>query len=154
MEIFIELIKLGSVGILAGVFSSLLSNRDHRYKKWWELRVSRYTELINALSDINYYYERNYNAAIMKNELNPEFRKKLDDFLQDSFPKIRRSADSGAFIFSDEVNKALKKYIEVSLKDYDSYDEFLDSNLYETNLCLEAVVTASKVDLKLSRWWL
>ena len=154
MELVVELIKLGATGVIAGVFSSLLANRDHRYKKWWELRVSIYTDLINALSDISYYYERHYNATIENRDLRNDFREKVEIFLEESFPRIRRAADAGAFIFSDKVNKALKKYIESSLIDFDSYEEFLDNNLYETKKCLEAVVKASKQDLKVNRWWL
>jgi len=60
----LELIKLASVGFIAGLFSSVIANRDHRQRKWWELRVSAYQNAIEALSDLVYYYDTRLNAEM------------------------------------------------------------------------------------------
>lgn len=155
MDIAVELIKLGSVGLIAGLFSSLLANRDHRYRKWWELRVSAYQGAIEALSDIVYYYDKHYDAEIESRELPAEFKKKISDFWNASFPKVRRLADSGAFLFSDRANAALRDFVREDNEP--SYFEHLDNNLSKSKKCLAELVACSKVDLRLkegllTRW--
>jgi hypothetical protein len=142
-----ELIKLGSVGLVAGLFSSVLANRDYRQRKWWEMRVSAYQNAIEALSDIVYYYDKHYNAEICYRELPQEFKEKLDSFWEQSFPKVRKYADSGAFLFSEAANAALKELMTDD--DEQSYVEHLDNNLAKATKCLNSLVECSKVDLKL-----
>ncbi|ENK2095398.1 hypothetical protein AB3A53_004313 [Vibrio vulnificus] len=154
MDVVFELLKLGAVGLIAGLFTSFIALKDYRYKKWWELRVSAYQTLIEALSDLVYYYERLYNAELLKQELNPEFEKKLEHYHDLAFPKVRKAADLGAFVFSEDVNSVLSKYMESSWDKHPTYGDFLDMRLYQTKLCLKAVVNASKSDLKVKRRWL
>lgn len=152
MELAVELLKLASVGIIAGLFSSLISNRDHRHRKWWELRVEAYRGAIEALSDIVYYYDRHYNAEIEYRELPIDFKKKMTDFWDSSYPKVRRLADSGAFLFSDRANSALKDFMRDD--DEQTYFEMLDTNLAKSKKCLDELVACSKQDLRLKEGWL
>ena len=147
MELAAELLKLGAVGLIAGIFSSLLANRDYRHRKWWELRVGAYQAAIEALSDIVYYFDRHYNAEIEYRELPDEFKKRIEDFWNQSYPKVRRLADSGAFLFSDKANVALQEFMRDD--DEPSYVEHLDNNLAKSKKCLAALVACSKEDLKL-----
>lgn len=64
MELAAELLKLGVVGLIAGIFSSWLANKDYRYRKWWELRVAAYQGAIEALSDIAHYYNSHYTLRL------------------------------------------------------------------------------------------
>lgn len=50
-EIAWELAKMGGTGLVAGLFTAWVTMRDHRDKKWWELRVTAYQIVIDALSD-------------------------------------------------------------------------------------------------------
>lgn len=147
MDVAVELIKLGAVGLIAGLFSSLLANRDHRYRKWWELRVSAYQGAIEALSDIVYYYDKHYDAEIESRELSEQFKGKISDFWDASYPKVRRLADSGAFLFSDRANAALRDFVRADHAE--SYFEHLDNNLAKSKKCLAELVACSKVDLRL-----
>jgi len=146
-SIVLELIKLATVGLIAGLFSSLLANRDHRQRKWWEMRVAAYQNAIEALSDLVYYYDRNFKALIESRELSPESQKGLDQFWDQAFPKIRKFADSGAFLFSDEANSALREFMEDER--VESYFDHLDTKLDKAHKCLSRLVACSKVDLKL-----
>ncbi len=155
MDIAAELIKLGAVGLIAGLFSSVLANRDHRYRTWWELRVGAYQGAIEALSDIVYYYEKYYGAEIESLELPEEFKKKLGEFWDVSYPRVRRLADTGAFLFSDRANAALRDFVRDD--DEPTYFEHLDNNLAKSKKCLAELVACSKVDLQLkegllARW--
>lgn len=147
-----ELFKLASVGLIAGLFSSFLANRDHRHRKWWELRVAAYQNTIEALSDLVYYYNKHYNAEIEYRELPPEFKNKLDVYWEQAFPKVRRFADSGAFLFSEEANAALRELMKSD--DAQCYIDHHDTNLAKAQKCLTRLVECSKVDLKLKTSWL
>ena len=143
----LELLKLASVGLVAGLFSSVIANRDYRQRKWWELRVGAYQNAIEALSDLVYYYDKHYNAEIEYRELSKDFKEKLDTYWEQSFPKVRKYADSGAFLFSDEANAALQELMTDD--DEPSYVEHLDNRLAKARKCLNRLVECSKVDLKL-----
>jgi hypothetical protein len=152
----LEILKLAGVGLVAGLFSSVIANRDHRQRKWWELRVAAYQNAIEALSDLVYYYDNHFNAEIEYRELSDEFKKKLDGYWEQSFPKVRKFADSGAFLFSEEANAALRELMKKD--DEPSYVDHLDNNLAKARKCLERLVDCSKIDLKLKpsfmeRWF-
>lgn len=143
----LELLRLAGVGIIAGLFSSVVANRDHRQREWWELRIAAYQNAIEALSDLVYYYAKHLNAEIERQELSKEFTERLDIFWEQSFPKIRKYADSGAFLFSEEANTALREFIAAD--DKRSYVEHLNINLKNARTCLNRLVECSKIDLKL-----
>lgn len=147
MDLAIELVKLGTVGLLAGLFSSILANRDHRSRRWWEMRVVAYQSAIDALSDLVYYYDRHLRAEARGSDLPAEYKKKMDAAWDASFPKVRRLADSGAFLFSDRANAALHEFIEDD--DAPTYFEHLDNNLAKSRKCLRELVACSKQDLSL-----
>jgi len=154
MDVFIEIAKLTMVGLIAGLFSSFVANRDFRYKKWWELRVSAYQALIESLSDLVHYYDKHYSAEIENREINEEYEKKLGLFWEEAYPKVRKAADTGAFLFSPEVNQALESLIKNGRVRYTTYFEDLDNSLAEAKKCLAIVVASSKRDLKIKSPWL
>ncbi len=147
----LELLKLAGVGLIAGLFSSFLANQDHRQRKWWELRVSAYQNAIEALSDLVYYYDKHFNAEIEYRELPKEFKAKLDAYWEQAFPKVRKFADSGAFLFSEKANAALQELMKYEHEP--TYMEHLDSNLAKARKCLSQLVECSKIDLKLRSGW-
>ena len=145
-----ELLKLAAVGLVAGLFSSHVANRDHRHRKYWELRVNAYQNAIEALSDLVYYYERHSAAAIEHRELDKEFENKLGQYWDQAFPKVRKFADSGAFLFSNEANAILREFM--ANETHVTYVE-LESELAKARICLNRLVDCSKIDLKLKRRW-
>lgn len=147
METALELVKLASVGLIAGLFSSVLANRDHRHRKWWELRIAAYQNVIEALSDLVYYYDRHFSAAIEARQLSNEFEEKLKNYWEKAYPRVRKAADSGAFLFSDEANQALRELIKDD--DTDWWVEHLEIGLGKAQKCLTQLVECSKNDLRL-----
>jgi hypothetical protein len=57
-----ELSKVAGAGMVAGLFAAFVAQRDHRFKKWWELRVAAYRDVIEALSDLDYVYQMRWKA--------------------------------------------------------------------------------------------
>ncbi len=154
MDNITELLKLGSVGIISGLFSAYIATRGHRNKKWWELRVAAYQSVIEALSDLTHYYGRKYKAEIESRELSDDYEAELGKFWDDSYHKIRKAADSGVFLFSKDVNAALKEFMDLKNENHDTYFEHLDSNLAVAEKCLKTVVASANKDLRVSDGWL
>jgi hypothetical protein len=149
-SIFLEVTKLAAVGLISGVFASLIASRDHRFKKWWELRVVAYQNVIESLSDLVYCYDCKFNAVLEHRLLPEEFEKRLDAQQAEAHSRVRKAADTGAFLFSDEANAALSDFMKAMREDHQTYEDHLDSNHYTAKQCLKTVVGLSKKDLQLS----
>lgn len=149
----LDLFRLAFVGLVAGLFSSVIANRDYRHRKWWEMRVAAYQNAIEALSDLVYYYDTQFTAQIEYRELSPEIEEKLNKHWEQAFQKVRKLADSGAFLFSEGANEVLRELIDYEVGS-ESYVDYLDSRLAACRKCLARLVECSKVDLKLKAGWL
>ncbi len=154
MEPYIEILKLGVVGIVSGLFSAYVATRGHRNKKWWELRVAAYQSVIEALSDLTHYYNRKYKAEIEHREISEEYEAELSKFWDSSYHKVRKAADSGVFLFSKEVNAALQEFKNLQNEDHQTYFEYLDSYSAIAEKCLKTVVECANKDLRVRDTWL
>ena len=154
MDTIAEIIKLGLVGVVAGLFSAYIATRGHRNKKWWELRVAAYQAIIESLSDLTYYYDHKYTAEIEHRNLSKNNEKELKKIWNESYHKVRKAADSGVFLFSEEVNLALKELIDQKNENHRSYFEYIDSYSAVADKCLKTVVLSANKDLRLKDTWL
>lgn len=143
--------KMAGAGLVAGLFAAFLGSRDYRYKKWWELRVTAYQSVIDALSDMAYAYEVRYQAEIEGRELTDERNAELGTLTFQAFTRVRKAADTGAFLFSSEANAALDLIRKEWEMDHPSWQEHLDAMQFTSRQCLTRIVALSKRDLKLQR---
>jgi len=154
MDLFFELLKLGAVGTIAGLFSSYLSNRDFRTQHWWERRIDAYLGLIQALSDMADYYGELFDAHIEDRELPDKRKSDLSERWSVGQLQVQRARHLGAFMFSSKVDTALKEFFKTKGQRQESYFEYLDHSYGVVQKCLNAVVEASKQDLQLrSPFW-
>ena len=142
---------MAGAGLIAGLFAAYMGSRDHRFKKWWELRVTAYQSAIDALSDMAYAYEVRYIAEIEGRELSQERAAELGALTVQAFTRVRKAADAGAFLFSAEANAALDLVRREWEADHMTYQEHLDAMQYASRQCLTSIVALSKEDLKLQR---
>jgi hypothetical protein len=147
MVIALEFLKLAVVGLIAGLFTSVLAIRDHRQRKWWEMRVAAYQTAIESLSDLSYFYKQHLIAEIAEIAIPPEKQEALASGWNESFHKVRRLADSGAFLFSERAGQALGTFIKHAYAH--STIDMLNANIDRAETCLQAMVACSKIDLKL-----
>lgn len=155
MNIILEIFKLATVGLIAGWISSRIANRDHRTRKWWELRVDAYKSAIEALSDLNHYYDIEWERAtsIHNGDLSNEESEELESLCRKGYNKIRKSADSGAFLFSSNAEYALREFLKIKEHDFDSIYDYLQSSSFQAKNSLESLVECSKKDLCLKNAW-
>lgn len=144
-----ELIKLAVVGLISGLFSYYLSDRKHRFEKWWEMRVTAYQEAIAALSDLYHYFNSYSDIEMSQRNISDEKKKELKLFWDTGYHKVRKAADAGAFLFSAEAEAALKTFIKGEQDHYDTYFEYVDGRSVDAKKCLAALVSCSKTDLRL-----
>ncbi|WP_427978317.1 hypothetical protein [Agarivorans sp.] len=135
-SVILELIKLGLVGIIAGLFASFIANRDFRHKKWWELRVAAYQNAIEALSDIVHYYETHKNTWDT-NGLTDEQKQLLSLMIGEARPKVRKLADTGSFLFSEDANLALREFIDFKVGEIIDPDDYYGPLKIEASKCLK-----------------
>src|SRR5690242_19866966 len=112
MDWIVELGKLGLVGLIAGIFSSVVANRDHRQRIFWEYRARAYQQAIRSVYDLIYYYERHMATVEEGTELSPEFSIRLNSIWNKSFHNVRRLSDAGAFLLSARADQALRRFLE------------------------------------------
>jgi uncharacterized Ntn-hydrolase superfamily protein len=143
--------RMAGAGLIAGLFAAYMGSRDHRFKKWWELRVAAYQSAIDALSDMAYAYEVRYLAEIEGRELSKERKDELGALTVQAFTRVRKAADAGAFLFSAEANAALDLVRKEWDTDHMTYQEHLDAMQFASRQCLTRIVALSKEDLKLQR---
>jgi len=149
MDLIVELIKLGSVGVISSFVAYYLAFRGHRHKKWWELKVSAYKDTIEALSDLLYYFDVYFEAETGSIELSEDKELQLQIVRNEGYSKIRKSAHSGAFLFSDRAEQALKEFLKVMDRQSGYYIEDLNNRYGAVKKCLEMLVDCSKRDLNL-----
>jgi hypothetical protein len=153
IDSLLEIAKLAVVGLVAGFFTSYVGNRDYRYRKWWELRVAAYQSVIESLSDMHHSYSTFFNAHIENRDIPKEREKELQNLISEGYARVRKAADTGAFLFSNDVANALEDYRRSRDKRHTSYFEHLDDGCDETRKCLEKIVSCSKRDLQLQNYF-
>jgi hypothetical protein len=149
LNFLLDIARLAATGLVAGAFTAFVATKDHRFKKWWELRVGAYQTVIEALSDLVYAYDIRYRAEIEYRTLPEERKMELSSTVQQAYARVRKAADAGAFLFSDQANSALQLFRAEWEKDYDMYVDHLDAVQAAAKRCLQEIVGQSKVDLRL-----
>jgi len=153
VDTVLELVKLAFVGLFAGLFSSYLGNWSFRHKKWWELRVAAYQAAIESLSDVVHYYDVHWRTWD-SGGVSEKHQEKLREIINVAMPKIRKLADSGSFLFSDEANIVLRKFVDFDPGKMSNPDDYYGPLREEANQCLKELVLLSKRDLRIRNAWL
>jgi hypothetical protein len=148
MELIVELIKLGSVGILSGIFSAIIALRRYRHEKWWEMRVDAYRSGIEALSDLVIHYElrlRNWEREPIEPEV-------VSAEIASARSKVRKLRDMGAFVFSSEAENALNEFVEFDIPEEHVSDpgDIYDPLSRIAKKSLQELITVSRKDLKIT----
>lgn len=142
---------LGTIFIAA--FSSFLtfqlSIMRFRSEKWWELKVSSYQNIIEALHESKLFsslhleaYEENAEVTEAKaEELRVKGRRASDE--------IAKAIDVGAFLLSERAIERLRQYMSDS-SDADNATEWyehLEMDYTATKNCLDDLIVIAKDDL-------
>lgn len=108
--------------------------------------------MIEALSDLIDYHERHLRIFLHQADPDEDLKKKLQEMWAAASSRVRRSADAGAFIFSESAAIALRDFIRLDDPTIEDPMEGIEVQLMGARKCLEAVVACSRKDLSLKRF--
>ena len=128
-------------------------SQEWRSQQWWHRKADAYSEIIEALWQrleyANEYMDYWYGIRSNPTELDPEKYRDMDQ----NRTKLRRAADVGAFVVSNDVAEALGRYFERDRKILvlPDTDIQLDEDIASTQLCLREVREAAMCDLQVTK---
>ena len=115
--------------------------------------MDAYQSAIESLSDLVHYYDIHWKTW-ESGGVGEKQQEKLREVIDIAMPKIRKLADSGSFLFSDEANFALRKFVDFDVVEITDPDDYYGPFRAEANKCLKELVYLSKIDLRIRSSWL
>ena len=141
-------------GILIAVVSSWvtvqLSLRKFRIEKWWERKADAYASVIEALHNSKEFSEQHLRAGERGREISEDRDAELRVQAKAGSEEIRRVADIGAFLLSDQamVRMAQLQKEEDEASDTMDWFEYLEGDYQAVSTCLDDIIAIAKADLK------
>jgi hypothetical protein len=153
-ESVVTLIAAG-LAFLASVIAVVVSAYNARFarfasERWWERKAEAYIRIIDALSDLVYYFEQTYNAEIEAREFSEERKAEIDEHWRRGNLEVKKATNIGAFMISLEAENALRQYWEEPKEKHDPGDWFwqLEHDYIRAETCLKQLVACAKTDLR------
>lgn len=155
MNWIIELVKLGIVGLIAGLFALYRAKQEFISQRWWERKADTYMRIIEALWKILDYYKQNYEEVTDHREISDERKKEILNQWREGQREIKKITEIGAFLVSDETIAALKKLWKKPEpeSDPDDWISQLENDYIATEACIDTVIKSAKKDLQVIRGW-
>jgi hypothetical protein len=150
--------KTGLGNLVVGLIIAVISARVTVHfalkrfylEKWWERKAEAYSSIIEALHHMKNYADHQMAFHERGRELPEDGKKELSEKMRCGIAEIRKRADIGAFVISEEAVVALRtlqKDLDESTNTQDWY-EHLDQWLWAVNKCLDSMRSIAKNDLK------
>lgn len=116
--IFIALIPGVVVSIITAYVTVQLSMGQFYSQKWWEKKAEAYSNIIEHLSYLQYYFEEWFAEGVHEKDLSSSDKAKLSEGYRQARESIVKAAAVGAFIVSDKTTLALETFLrELEKKD-------------------------------------
>ena len=141
------------VAVLTAIITVCLSLRRFYSERWWELKATAYSKIVESLYHIKHDLEVHYDSEISGNSISEERKEELKLESKKGYEEIFKAEGIGAFVISSEVAHSLSQLKQKldSVNDdpaITSWYEFLDNSLFYINKCLEEIRNCAKKDLK------
>jgi hypothetical protein len=120
-------------------------------EKWWERKTEAYIAIIEALHHVRNHADTNLTFSMRNRELPEQGEKRLTEQLEGAMAELRKRADIGSFIISEEAVSALGAFmneLDGSAKTAD-WVEHLELKLTAVDKCLDTMRRIAKSDLRL-----
>ncbi len=124
-------------------------SQEWKTQRWWERKAETYTSIIEALWHLfDYAREAENEMWATRQGLASGPTRGSDDFVHNR-GQLKKIADVGSFIISDEVAASLTKYFQTveAIDDYAEYDDVVATHLTAARSCLSEVRAAARRDL-------
>jgi len=100
-----------SVSILTSYVTVKLSMKQFYSQKWWEKKAEAYSNIIEQLSYLQYYFGEWLDEGVGMKELSDEDRKRLKQGYGQAKEYITKAAAIGAYIVSNNTAKTLEEIV-------------------------------------------
>jgi len=103
--------SIAAVAALIAAGVSIYNARFGRFsrQRWWERKADAYSKIIDALSNLVYYYEEHMNAELEGRKAGGQRSKEFEQFWHGGNIKIKTATATGAFLISKETETALQR---------------------------------------------
>ncbi len=126
--ILIALIPALAVSIIASFVTVRLSLRQFYSRRWWEKRAEAYSEIMEHLSYLQFYFDEWADEIHGEKMLSKERKNELSDGYRQSRESIVRATAIGAYIVSDTTTTALATLLSELRKEDPSGDWGADND--------------------------
>lgn len=118
-------------------------------EKVWERKVEAYTAIFDALHEMNKWFEVHLEAWLNDRDVTDEERAKLQASYEGAKARLNRKLDSEVWLIPETCVARLNTMNENLSKHFDTWDEMLDNNSYETRRAIKELRVLVRVDLGL-----
>jgi hypothetical protein len=156
MQLELALIAAAASFVGAWIAARLAFARFSR-EKVWERKAAAYTAIFEALHYIGRWHEKHYEAALIKEEINEEKRKKLQAEANTAEDELERRLASETWLIPPECRARLEKMItdlkNSAFKHRSSWDEYLDDSCFIVKTASDDLRSMVVQDLGLNAKW-
>jgi hypothetical protein len=127
----------------AAFLGAWLSPRRYRSERLWDRKLETYTEIFNAINQLQEEYDALWDEATVNNSaLAPEFRSALSDATAKARAQLRKQSRIGSFIISSSAEQLLRTLLAEMDREIAEHDYFehIDRNA--------AVIASTALNLK------
>lgn len=142
------------ITMLTGIFIAVVSSwvtvqlslRKFRIEKWWERKADAYASVIEALHNSKEFSEQHLRAGESGRELSKDMDAELRVQAKAASKEIRRVADIGAFLLSDQTMGRMARLRKEEDKASDTTDWFvyLEGEWKAVSTCLDDIIAIAK----------
>jgi hypothetical protein len=153
----IELALIAAVASFVGAWiAALLAFARFSREKIWERKAAAYTAIFEALHYIGRWYEKHYEASLIKKEIDEEKTKQLKAEANKAEDELERRLGSETWLIPPLGRARLEKMtLDLKNSAYKStmWDEFLEGGCFIIKTATDDVRVMVVDDLGLNRKW-
>lgn len=113
----ISIISALITSTLSAIITVKLSIKQFRTQKWWELKANAYSNVLESLSYLQYYFSQWFDHSVGNIKISDAHQKELLNKYNSVIESVTKSA--ATYILNDEASTALTKLIrEVENKSF------------------------------------
>ena len=148
--ILIALIPALAVAIITSYVTVRLSIRQFYSQRWWDKKAEAYSQIMEHLSYLHYYFEAWYDEIEADITISQERKQELSKGYRQSRESITKAAAIGSYIVSDTTITALRSLLHKFTKsDLEGDLAAVVKNNYEAIIeCMPIVREEAKKDLQ------
>ncbi len=137
------------VAVITSVLTVRLALRRFYSEKWWERKISAYTEIIKSLHHVREHAETNLQFSLLQKDLPEEGEKRLTSEMQEAIGQLRLHRDLGILVVSNEAVDLLNilfAELDASTRTQ-SWHNHLEMKLEAVDKCLSKMRQVARKEL-------